>query len=286
MFRATGLRGRFNIYMDRTVIIVSITSDIGTALAKHYAAAGCTVFGTYRSDSSLSELKNLPNTHLFQCDLSNKAEIYRFAKSIEGSGKQWDTFICCAGTENPIGPFFECSFDEWSSSIHVNAIEQLRILHALYAYRKPDSMSHAVYFAGGGTNNAVNCYSAYTASKIMLIKMCELLDSENPDMNVFIVGPGWVQTKIHRQTVDAGAKAGDNFEKVKNFLAGKTGTSMDDIFNCIEWLIKKEKNVSGGRNFSAVHDAWKQTGQEQLAKELLNDKNMYKLRRNRNEWRA
>jgi NAD(P)-dependent dehydrogenase (short-subunit alcohol dehydrogenase family) len=58
-----------------------------------------------------------------------------------------------------------------------------------------------VFFSGAGTNGPAPSYSAYCASKILLIKMCELLDSETPDASFFIIGPGMVRTKIHEQTL-------------------------------------------------------------------------------------
>ena len=57
---------------------------------------------------------------------------------------------------------------------------------------------------------------------------------------------------------------------------------MEKIYECIRWLESKGRSISGGRNFSVVHDIW---GNEELARELEKDINMYKLRRNRNNWR-
>lgn len=271
--------------MKKVVVIISITSDIGIALAKKYIQMDYKVIGTYRSSKLLSELENLNNLKLYHCDIGNRDDIKNFVEKFAEAGLNWDLFISCAGMQDPIGSFFSCDFDEWSDSIHINAIEQLRILHALYNYKNPKLIPGVVYFAGGGTNNAVYNYSAYTASKILLIKMCELLDFENNDMNIFIIGPGWVKTKIHLQTLEAGHRAGDNYQKTKKFIDDGDGNGMDDIFKCIEWLIKQGKKISSGRNFSVVHDSWKGPESKNLVKELGDDYNMYKLRRYKNEWR-
>ncbi len=53
--------------------------------------------------------------------------------------------------------------------------------------------------AGGGTNNPFTNYSAYCVAKIALIKMTELLDDEEKKLNIFIIGPGFVRTRIHRK---------------------------------------------------------------------------------------
>ncbi len=168
--------------------------------------------------------------------------------------------------------------------MHINVIEPLRILHALYRYRFSNNISNVVFFAGAGTNSPASNYSAYAASKIMLIKACELLNEENPDLNIFIVGPGWMKTKIHNQTLSAGIRAGINYDKTKEFMNHGAKTSVDDIYRCIEWLIKQGKKVAGGRNFSVVYDKWRGAGSSLLIKELSKDKDMYKLRRFKNEW--
>ena len=55
--------------------------------------------------------------------------------------------------------------------------------------------------------------------------MCELLDDENKDLNVFIVGPGWVKTKIHNQVLDNPQGAGGSYQKVQDFLNNETGNN-------------------------------------------------------------
>ena len=57
---------------------------------------------------------------------------------------------------------------------------------------------------------------------------------------------------------------------------------MDDIYDCIKWCIVQGKHVAGGRNLSVVHDPWKKDGME-LAKQLYQDTDKYKLRRFRNK---
>jgi NAD(P)-dependent dehydrogenase (short-subunit alcohol dehydrogenase family) len=139
-----------------------------------------------------------------------------------------------------------------------------------------------VLFAGAGTNNAAVNYSAYCVSKILLIKMCEMLAAENPDLNATIIGPGMVRTKIHEQTLRAAERSGANYEKVVRFLGSDDpGVSHDDIYACVNWCIGAGRAAAGGRNFSLVHDAWR-SGGEALRQALLADADMYKLRRHGN----
>lgn len=270
----------------KVAVLSSISSDIGRELAFRYARDGYAIIGTYRSEEHLKGLKELPNCHLFHCDIAKKEHVSAFLKAYAALNLPWDIFVSCAGTPKPIGKFFDTDFDHWSESIHVNAIEQLRVLHGLYQYRNKKGAT-AVFFAGAGTNNPLTNYSAYVASKIMLIKMCELLDDEAKDLNAFIVGPGLTKTKTHYETLEAGEErvGAVNYRRIADFMKQEGGgTSMDDIYDCINWLQAQGKKIASGRNFSVVHDEWKGAEGSLLGAELKADSNMYKLRRHRNDF--
>jgi NAD(P)-dependent dehydrogenase (short-subunit alcohol dehydrogenase family) len=184
-----------------------------------------------------------------------------------------------------VGPFTECDFAQWAKSVEVNFISQLQFVHELLPSRNRigEHPPVVLFFAGCGTNNATVNYSAYTISKIALIKMCELLDAEIPDVNFVIVGPGWVKTKIHQATLNVGQKAGANYHKTIAKLASDECTPMETVLDCCDWLIKADRKAVSGRNFSVVFDKW---GSNPLVKKLVEDPNMYKLRRSGNDWKA
>ena len=257
-------------------VLASITSGIGTALAEKYSKKGDIIIGTYRNKDSLDKLEKIPNCHLFYCDINDKKSMNNFIEKYREMNLKWDNFISCVGDPRPLKSFCGGDFDSWNESVHTNVIEQLRMTHGLYPLRNKDKVSNIVYFAGGGSNNAVINLSAYAASRIMLTKMCELLDAENKDINPFIIGPGITKTKFHDPILKNLDRNDQRYIDTKKFMENNEGTSMEDIFNCIDWLCQQGKDVAGGRNFSVVHDKW---GNEKLADLLKSDKNMYKLRR-------
>ncbi|SDT94527.1 NAD(P)-dependent dehydrogenase, short-chain alcohol dehydrogenase family [Verrucomicrobium sp. GAS474] len=262
-----------------TLLILSISSDIGAQLALRYLAEGWRVVGTYRGKSNLDLFKGRKDVALFRCDLKSKPSIACFAAAYKELGWKWTTFISSAGQLSPIAPFLNSNPDAWEDSILINSVRQLRILHAIYPLRKKSEIAKAVFFVGGGINNAFTNYSSYCAGKILLLKMCELLDDECPDLHVAIFGTGWVKTKIHNQTLHARCSSGDNYERTLQFLQkGAKGTSFDDIHQCIKWALSQKRALTGGRNFSIVHDAWRDGG-DRLIFELSQDLNKFKLRR-------
>lgn len=275
--------GMSNQTKERPVAFFSsITSDIGIALAKRYAKEGYVIAGTYRSRKLLPELTDISSQHLFFCDLGDRKTIYDSVSQFSKLELRWETFISCAAWPPPLTPFFESDFEEWGYSLHVNAVEQLRVLHAIYPFRVQNHVPNVIFFAGPGTNNSVKNFSALTVSKLILIKMCELLDAENEKLNIFTIGPGWTKTKTHQLILSDPHVSAEKYNETLDFMKNRQGTSMDHIYECIRWLSAKGRGVAGGRNFSIVHDLW---GTKDLADELLGDSNMYKLRRFRNNWK-
>ncbi len=239
-------------------VIVSISSDIGHALAKRWRQRGIEVAGTYRKSSSLVDELEDCGVKIFHCDLGNVSSVQKACTQLRLAFAQWDYLVLCPGTLQPVGAFADGDFASWVKSLGVNFTRQIQFVHELLPSRNKKGRHPPVvlFFAGGGTNNAVVNYSAYTISKIALIKMCELLDAEIPDTNFVIVGPGWVKTKIHQETLKAKQKAGDNYRKTIDRLASDECTPMETVLDCCDWIINADRKIVGGRNFSVVDDKW------------------------------
>jgi NAD(P)-dependent dehydrogenase (short-subunit alcohol dehydrogenase family) len=262
---------------------VAISSDVGTALARRWLGRGCQISGTFRVVSrAVEDLAN--RAALVCCDLADSAAIGQASRRLSDLGGGWDALVLCSGNLEPIGPFIENGIDAWEESLRVNCTGPLRLVHDLLPFRSRDSELGpcVLFFAGAGTNGPAVNYSAYTAAKITLIKMCELLDAEVPDTRFTILGTGWVKTKIHEATLQAGARAGQNYQRTLEKMAGEDWTPLERVLDCCDWVMRSPRAVVGGRNFSVVHDRW---GSPALAERLVATSDTYKLRRSGNDWR-
>ena len=268
----------------RSAVVIAASSDIGSAICRRWLAGGWHIFGTYRQHSSTVDELLTGGAELVQCDLTDRASIIAAGSALRTLCPQWDALVMCPAIQDPVGAFHECDFDEWEESLLVNFTSQMRLIHELLPARNVNSTPEPIVllFAGGGTNDAPTNYSAYIISKIALTQMCELLDAEIPDTRFAIVGPGWVKTKIHESTLRAGARAGANYQRTIEKLAGNECTSMEQVLNCCDWLVEAPRKLISGRNFSVVFDKW---GTSALEQQLVADYNMYKLRRHGNDWR-
>ncbi|HEV3007294.1 MAG TPA: SDR family oxidoreductase [Pirellulales bacterium] len=259
-------------------IIVAASSDIGHALARDWLASACEVWGTFRTPSDAVDSLSRSGAGLVRCDLSDADLIAGACAELRRRAADWDVLVLAPGVQDPIGPFLECDFTAWAASIEVNFTGPMRVLHELLPVRRrgAELPPLVLLFAGGGTNNATLNYSAYTLSKIALIKAVELLGAELPDCRFAIVGPGWVKTKIHESTLNANERAGANYRRTLEKLAKNECVPMRRVVECCNWLVGAPADVASGRNFSLVFDAW---GDPRLDELLRNDREMYKLRR-------
>lgn len=262
---------------SKTSIILSASSDIGAELARRRLAAGWRVFGTFRQNGSNVESLHALGANLCVADFSLRESVRSACRLIAAQAAPWDELIVAPGTLEPIGLFEELDFDRWSSSFDVNFLNPLRAVHDLLPSRLPGAA--IVFFAGGGTNGAADRFSAYTASKIALIKMTELLHSEIEDARFVILGPGWIRTKIHEETLRAGDAAGTARAETRRRLDVGDFGSMCSVLDCIDWAVQQPRSVVGGRNLSVQHDNW---GSQALVGILEADANVAKLRRHGN----
>lgn len=259
-------------------ILIGASSDIGTALCNDWIKKSWEIVGTYRGRSEAVSQLEVQVKKIIHCDLANSQSVDESCEQINKEVSEWNVLVLGPGLQEPIGLFSECDFDEWENSMNVNFTQQLRVLHRLLASRgKPSESGPTVlFFAGGGVNDAPQRYSAYTVSKIAMIKMVELLAAEMPEVKFVIIGPGWVKTKIHNAILSAGELAGSSFERTLKKFEDDDFTPMSRVIDCCNFLIDGPRESLSGRNYSAVFDRWDEIN---FVEDLTSNPNNYKLRR-------
>lgn len=267
--------------MKKNAIIFSISSDIGYEIALMLQKEGYTIYGTYNNFSEKINTLLKLGMKLYQCNLLHDQSINHVIKLIKNDCKVWHSLFLLQASMNPIGKLTTINMEEWEKSLKLNFINQIKIITQLLDIKAKEN-SCVITFAGGGTNSATKNFSAYTISKIALIKMMELLYEENKDVKFTCIGPGWVKTKIHQETLNAKNNAYDAYKSTIEHLNNDDFTNIQDILECILWILNEKIDIVSGRNFSVIHDSW---GKEKLNNELLINQNMYKLRREGNQWK-
>ena len=263
---------------DSKTIIISITSDISLYLCNN-VLKNHKIVGTYRTfNKELNQFKDKKKVELLKLDITKQSNLKNFVKKNKKILNNWSNCIISIGAQKPIGMFKDLNSDQISESININFKNQIIILNLLLPLRKKKKIKNVITWAGPGTNNANKLYFPYTISKIALIKSMELLDFEFQDVKFCILGPGWVKTKIHQETLSNKKKAQKNYFVTKKILSGthSIDTSIKDINDCVEWVLNSKKEDVGGRNFSVKHDRWQNP---KFLEKIRKNQNNFKLRR-------
>lgn len=262
----------------KKALIISVTSDIGSSIAIKLIERGFEVYGTVRQfNEGSDELKKL-GVMIYHLDLNaiTPDSICRLQNI------QWNLMVICSGSMEPINSFLDLNDEEILDCLNVNLLMPLSLVRRLVRARGQhhkqidEHKPHIVFFSGAGSAGTANNYFCYALSKIALIKAVELLDSEVSEVSFSILGPGWIKTKIHDQTLRAGKNAGSNLQRTEEKLNQLGLEGFDQINNYMLWVIQTGAECVSGRNIVCSTDPW---GNSALEEELLTDKNLFKLRR-------
>lgn len=256
-------------------LIIGIRSGIGEALSGHLKSLGEKVIGTSRSIKRSEEEAG----EVYALDLSSRESITSFVEKLSRN-YAWERLILCPAVMTPIGPFKEIGINDWISTFNTNFTNQVYLLHMLLPLSS-GKLPRIIFFAGGGTNSAPKNYSAYTLSKIALVKLVELLDKEMDDFCFSIIGPGWVNTKIHEQSLQIGLEKLETFKETKRRMQECDFVPMGKVVDSVMWVLSKSKEIVGGRNFSTAHDPF---DSDDFIELISSDYDALKLRRHGNKF--
>jgi short-subunit dehydrogenase len=260
--------------MKNKIIILGITSDIGKELAKMFYEDNYEVVGTYNSSKNLGLLTK-KNIKLLKIDMNNinNKDIIKLKKL----SNNWKIFISCVGTISPIGKFFDNKIEKIKENFNINFFSNLEILKKIIVQR--NKKSHLFFFSGSGSNGPSNELSAYCLSKLLLIKSAELISAEYPNLNCTTIGPGFIDTKIHKELISKKVK----FKKAYGKYLSLKNREIDNnnpyknIYSLIKKCIKYPI-IAKGRNFSSKYDNWNNIFLK-FQKQLKTNENLFKLRR-------
>lgn len=177
---------------------------------------------------------------------------------------RWDLVLIAIGRVAPVGHWWQVEPLEWDKCVRSNLSVPTELLRHLWPQRLENPA--VCFMAGSNPQKPMSGYSAYNAGKMALLKLVEQLDFETPDARFFALGPGYVPTKIHKATLEAGWP--------NERIAKGGGTPIEKIYECLKWSLEQPKDVIGGRNI-VVSDEYGPG----LSVRLKNNPALFKLRR-------
>lgn len=263
--------------MKDLAIIVGVSSGLGGTLTSYLAKKRLRIAGTFRRHGHIKEVEQFltSKTHLdlSQSTVSVDDVISRNAENFEG----WRYLVLLPATMLPLGKFMKVDSDQWDAAFDLNFLKTASVIKSLIPL-KGNGPASVVTLAGGGVNSAPTGTSAYTVSKIALIKLMEMLNEEIQDVAFTSVGPGWVKTRIHNEIFQALPENDPAYLETRRRLQQDDFNDPVQFCEFVWWVFNQSKEVVGGRNFSSQHDLSKvRAMQEKFSKS--NFFNFFKLRR-------
>jgi 3-oxoacyl-[acyl-carrier protein] reductase len=145
---------------------------------------------------------------------------------------------------------------------------------------KSPSRKKIVNYSGGGAASPFPNYSAYATSKIALVRYTENialeLAAESIDINC--IAPGFVITRLHRQTLAAGSEAaGASFYEGTKKQMESGGVPPEKAADLTAFLLSDESDGITGKFISAPWDPWDSL---EFQGRLRSDKDFCTIRRN------
>jgi NAD(P)-dependent dehydrogenase (short-subunit alcohol dehydrogenase family) len=254
-------------------LIIGYDSELARSIGSHLEENDWLVFGTSRRQDAISD-------SVFFLDARDSISISSAMKLFMETAHDWDLLVLAIGSLNPVGRITNIDFEEWKESFEVNFVNQLLIIKTMIELSSSLSLKNRriLTFAGSGTNSAPKNFSAYTLSKIALIKATELLAAENPEYTFISLGTGWMKSPIHRQTINAGLLAGDAYFETLRRIENDHFGDPSQLMKFIDWFLEcKDRRISG-RNISLQGDDWEDP---YFIESLVSSDDRFKLRRSK-----
>lgn len=191
---------------DKVVLITGSTGGIGQALARAFAAEGCKLAISSRSQEKLDKLVptlNLPKERLYTevCDVTQELQVKAF---VEGAAAYFDAInsvVVNSGYEGLYEPVVDAKLDTYMSVYNVNVFGALFTLK--YGAREilKQGKGSIVVIASNGSYTGAPGMGAYCSSKhaVAGLTKCAALELGPQNIHVNYICPGGVETPmIHR----------------------------------------------------------------------------------------
>src|SRR5271157_4358557 len=199
---------------SKMIVITGGSLGIGFEVAKRCAEEGATLIIAARNKIDLTnavvELRKISNKNhtFYSLDISNLSEVIKFSDWCHQNYTAISGLVNCAGVYGPIGKIDQVDMKKFTEAIQINFLGTVYMSHFFSKILKSESKKKIINYSGGGAASPFPNYSAYATSKVAIVRFTENLSLElaADGVDVNCVAPGFVNTRLHQQTLAADTK--------------------------------------------------------------------------------
>ena len=267
----------------KNILVTGGSLGIGYATAETCLKAGASVVICARNVADLDaavgklEAQGFDRVAGISADVTQQDQVEAALDAVESFGTL-SAVIHAAGILGPIGNLTQVDPTEWFNTIQVNLFGAVLVTRQACLRLQKTGGGRIVLFSGGGAATPFPHYSAYACSKVGVVRFTETIAQEMADSQIEIncVAPGFVITRLHQQTLDAGAMAGEGYlEKTKAEIE-KGGVSPYVGAAAAAFLASDAAIGITGKFVAAPYDGWQDWGSHL---DELRDTDIFTLRR-------
>ncbi len=249
----------------KIIVIAGASSGIGASLAASFSEAGHTVFACSRSADRLGlAFQNYPDVHYFACDVTDETAVCAFVTYVRARTAKVDVLINCAGSLGEIGSIEQVESQAWIRTFQGNLFGAFLTIKHFVPLLASGDMPQILNFSGGGAFNPFANFSAYACSKAAIVRLTETLAVELAPRGITVnaIAPGIIKTKIHEETLQAGAERAGllQYRRTQNLMRDNAGDGhqarMEAVHDCVSALISEEYFGLTGKTISVNFDPW------------------------------
>jgi 3-oxoacyl-[acyl-carrier protein] reductase len=261
----------------RRILVTGGSLGIGLEVSRELARRGARVSVAARGVEAIAgaiEALKGSGHEGFSIDVSDAASWEDAAVRIDAGG-ELHGLVTAAGILGPIGALEQLPVADLVQTIAINVIgTMLALRFALPRLRTAGG--RAVTFSGGGGTSPLPRYDAYATSKAAVVRLTENV-AAGGEIEVNAVAPGFVATRMHDDTLRAGAAAAGEsyFERTRAQLA-EGGFPAREAAELVCFLLSDAARGISGRLISAQWDPWREDG---FRARLRQEPDLAKLRR-------
>jgi NAD(P)-dependent dehydrogenase (short-subunit alcohol dehydrogenase family) len=189
----------------KAVLITGGGTGIGAETAHYFAEAGAARIALLgRREQPLLETKasiehKFPNVEIFvaSADVAKKNEVDAAFAKFAGEGKI-QVFVSNAATIGPQGPIRDADSEKVLESIDQNLRGTLYAAQSFLRYASADAVVVNVSSFAAHLNT-IPGFAPYSVAKLAIFRLWESLVCENPELSVFHIQPGVVDTAMNKE---------------------------------------------------------------------------------------
>lgn len=269
---------------DKVAIITGAGRGIGRAIALAFAREGAQLFLAARTQEELEETAQAcrqvdGQAQPVVADISNWQEVQKLVETSIQKASHVDVLVNSAGVYGPIGSTAEVDLSEWKRAVDINLFGPLYLFQALMPHMIERKQGKIILLGGGGATTPLPNFSSYAASKAGLARLADTLAEELKSFNVQVnvIAPGLVDTRLQDEVLQAGNRAGGLYEKIKSARETGAGAVPPDLAaDLAVFLASEDSGTLTGKLIAAPYDPWREWSGKA---DELNATPMYAIRR-------